>query len=196
MSLVTAGAVVLGLLGYTAFGRGRMTYQLAPSGKTYRVKQAPGQELVAERLDILSTKLHAFLDAAEDAYPGDRRIVNVRARWTGTLSETERSDDIAYSLNKRDVHVCIRSDLDTIETMNTCMYVLLHEIAHVATDSLGHEPEFWRNFRWFLEVAEKLGVYTYEDFDVKQTTFCGHTLGNNVLSCVKRKRCESLLTTA
>ena len=181
MSLVTAGAVVLGLLGYTAFGRGRMTYQLAPSGKTYRVKQAPGQELVAERLDILSTKLHAFLDAA---------------RWTGTLSETERSDDIAYSLNKRDVHVCIRSDLDTIETMNTCMYVLLHEIAHVATDSFGHEPEFWRNFRWFLEVAEKLGVYAYEDFDVKQTTFCGHTLGNNVLSCVKRKRCESLLTTA
>lgn len=188
----TAALVVLSLLGYSAFGVSHLVWQAAPSGKLYRVKSAPGQELVAERLEALTAALHRMLAAAEAAYPGDRRLAGVRARWSGTLAEVERPGDIAYSLNKHDVHVCVRTATG-LETMNTSMYVLLHEIAHVASDEYGHHPEFWATFRWLLEVAERVGEYEYEDFDAKETTFCGHTLGRNVMSCVKRKKCESLL---
>ena len=173
-----------------------MTWQASTTGELYYVKRAPGQDLVANRLHELTHKLHELLDKADDAYPGDPRVANVRARWSGKLAEVSGSGEIAYSMSKRDVHVCVRGPAGYIEPINTSMYVLLHEIAHVATDTYGHTPEFWLNFRWFLEVAEKLGVYTYEDFDTKQTTFCGHTLGNNVMRCLKSnpQRCQSLLS--
>lgn len=171
-----------------------MTWQMSTNGKMYYVKSGPDQHIVADRLDYLTEKLKDLLDKADDMYPYDDRIANVRARWNGRLSETSGHSEIAYSMNKRDVYVCIRSpDTGKIEPVNTSMYVLLHEIAHVATDEYGHPPEFWLNFRWFLEVAEKLGMYTYEDFDKTLTTFCGHTLGNNVLRCVKEKKCTSLI---
>lgn len=171
-----------------------MVWQESSSGKYYYVKRAPGQRDVADRLDSLTNKLQTLLDKADDLYPGDRRIANVRARWSGTLAEVSGAEEIAYSMNKRDIYVCIRDPKDdSIEPPNTSMYVLLHEIAHVATDVYGHPPEFWLNFRWFLEVAESLVLYIYEDFDTKQTTFCGHTLGNNVLRCVKKNTCSSLL---
>jgi hypothetical protein len=171
-----------------------MTWQAASSGKMYYVKSGPDQRRIADHLDVLSEKLRALLDRADDMYPRDPRIANVRARWNGRLSETSGHGDIAYSMNKSDVYVCVRDpETGEIEPLNTSMYVLLHEIAHVATDTYGHPPEFWTNFRWFLEVAEKLGMYEYEDFDKAQVTFCGHALGNNVMRCLKEKRCTSLL---
>lgn len=175
-----------------------MTWQQSSSGRSYYVKRAPGQEIVADRLDELTVALKQLLDGADDLYPGDARISNVRARWNGRLAEVTSEGEIAYSMDKRDIHVCVRGPDGYVEPKNTSMYVLLHEIAHVATDEYGHTPRFWLNFRWFLEVAEKIGVYEYEDFDAKQTTFCGHVLGNNVMRCLKStpRRCKSLLQPA
>lgn len=73
------------------------------------------------------------------------------------------------------------------------MYVLLHEAAHVATKSYGHTPQFWKNFQFLLELAEKINVYTFDDFSSKKTTYCGHKLGKNVIQCVKKQTCPSLL---
>ena len=170
-----------------------MTWCASSSGKLFYVKRGPGQELVANRLELLTRQMHELLDAADAMYPGDARIANVRARWTGTLSETEQEGDIAFTMSKQTVSVCVRAPRGGLESENTTMYVLLHEIAHVATNTYGHTPVYWRNFRWFLEIAEKLNFYTYQDFDAIQTTFCGHSLGNNVLSCVKKKTCKTLL---
>jgi hypothetical protein len=191
-----AAVVLVALLLYM-LRRSPMTWQAASSGTVFWVKRAPGQELVADRLEVLTKTLRDLLDRTDDLYPNDPRIANVRARWNGRLSETETPGEIAFSMNKNDVYVCIRApSTGLLEDVNTSIYVLLHEIAHIATNSYGHTQEFWENFRWLLEVAEKLGVYTYQDFDTVQTTFCGHNLGNNVLRCVKRKQCPSLLPKA
>ena len=188
-----AAVILLGLV-FFMLKWSPMAWQQAKSGKMYWVKRGPGQELVANRLEQLTTDLKRLLDSADDLYPGDPRIANIRARWNGRLNETEHPGEIAFSLNKNDVYVCVRSpSTGLIEDYNTSVYVLLHEIAHVATDTYGHPPEFWTNMRWFLEVAERMKMYTYEDFDTVQTTFCGHTLGNNVMRCLKTKKCKSLL---
>ena len=191
--------MILGLLAFLfvlwyVLTRTPMTWQQSSSGTLYFVARGKFQEHVADRLDDLAAKTKDLLDQADDMYPNDPRLANVRARWSGTLTEVAEKGDIAYSLNKRDIHVCVRDPATgELEAGNTCMYVLLHELAHVATDDYGHTPEFWLNFRWFLELAEKLGFYHYEDFDLKEVTFCGHTLGNNVLRCRKRGDCQSLL---
>lgn len=172
-----------------------MTWTTTASGKTYYVKKGKHQKSSAETLHTLTQRLQRFIEEADNMYPGDPRIENIRSRWDGTLGEVGYGDDIAYSVNKTKIYICIRSPKGTLEGTNSSMYVLLHEVAHIATNIYGHPPSFWKNFRWLLEVAERLGMYTYEDFDQKQITHCGHTLGNNVMKCLKSrpKTCKSLL---
>ena len=165
-------------------------------GKQYTVQvreTSSDSKKAARMLHLLSQRLQRFIDEARDLVPDDERIRNLQSRWSGTLTETWKGDEIAYSLNKRNIHICIRSPTGIIEDVETAMYVLLHEAAHVATNTYGHTPEYWTNFRFLLEWAEKLGVYKYRDFTEIQTTYCGHQLGRNVMQCVKKQQCQSLL---
>ena len=36
------------------------------------------------------------------------------------------------------------------------MYVALHEVSHIATKSIGHNDEFWNNFKFMITEAKKL----------------------------------------
>ena len=118
-----------------------MTWQTSSNGTSYYVRAGPDQSVVADRLDVLARRLRTLLDKADDVYPNEPRIANVRSRWNGRLSETAGKREIAYSMDKQDVFVCVRSpETGALESVNTSMYVLLHEIAHIATDAYGHPP--------------------------------------------------------
>jgi hypothetical protein len=52
-------------------------------------------------------------------------------------------------------------------------FVAIHEMSHMITDSIGHEPEFWNNFGWLLKESEKIGVYKYQDFKEHPVRYCG-----------------------
>lgn len=163
------------------------------NGKKYLVKNKKLKERVADTLAEMELRVRRFLVAAEKLYPDDVRIRNIRRRWNGTLSETpDHARDIAYSVGKDAVFVCVRTpDGADVEDMNTCMFVLLHELAHVATSDWGHPPVFWSNMRWLLEVAETTGHYVYQDFEANKTTYCGRQLGGNPLTCLKHGACRS-----
>lgn len=38
------------------------------------------------------------------------------------------------------------------------MFVLLHEMAHLMTESIGHTPEFWTNFKKILQDGIQVGI--------------------------------------
>ena len=48
--------------------------------------------------------------------------------------------------------------------INTMMFVVLHEMAHLATESIGHTSEFWENFKWILEESINIGIYIKQEF--------------------------------
>lgn len=170
-----------------------MTWVATNDGTKYYVKKSVNKKQAAEILHTLTKTLNRFVEGAADMYPMDERVENMQARWNGTLSEVASGSDIAYSLNKNSIHICLRGVTHDPQSLNTAMYVLLHEMAHIATNEYGHTDEYWENFRWILEVAEQLGVYRYQNFNSMDVTYCGRTLGNNVLNCVKENSCSSLL---
>ena len=43
---------------------------------------------------------------------------------------------------------------------NTLSYVGFHELAHLATDEIGHTDTYWDNFKWFL-VLQEIMDYTF-----------------------------------
>lgn len=172
----------------------QLVWVRAPStGKEYRVKPLPDAPLAADRLARLELLLRQFLERAERLAPGDPRLANIRARWNGTLAETPGGKDIAYSIGKDSVYVCVRDARGTLDDVNTSMFVLVHELAHIGTDSWGHTGEFWKNMQFLLELAEKTGTYTYQDFEETHVTYCGRLLGGSPLKCIKEGTCESAL---
>jgi hypothetical protein len=59
------------------------------------------------------------------------------------------------------------------------MFVTLHEIAHVCTVSIGHTEEFWENFKWILEEAINIGIYSKQEFSKNPVNYCGMTISNS-----------------
>ena len=71
--------------------------------------------------------------------------------------------------------LCLRNN-DKLVDINTLFFVVLHEFAHLATESIGHTEEFWDNFRWILEEAMNIGLYIKQEFKIKNVEYCGMTI--------------------
>lgn len=53
------------------------------------------------------------------------------------------------------------------------MFVVLHEMAHLMTFSVGHTPEFWANFRRILHDAIGVGIYQNVNYTHSPVAYCG-----------------------
>lgn len=162
--------------------------------KGFYVKNREGKEEVAALLARLQKRVHAFLDAAPASDP---RIQRLKSRWSGTIAEidndAQKSGSLAYSLNKDSIFLCVRASDGSLADENTATFVLIHELAHIASPSYGHTEEFWHTMKYLLQLAEKLGFYTYVDHGQTPTMLCGHQLGSSPLTCVRAKTCASAL---
>ena len=59
------------------------------------------------------------------------------------------------------------------------MFVIIHELAHVASESIGHTDEFWKNFKFLLIEAEKIGIYKPIDYKTNPKNYCGMEITDN-----------------
>ena len=78
--------------------------------------------------------------------------------------------ECSLALNKK------KEDNNNLIDENTLMFVALHEMAHVASKSIGHNTEFWDNFQFLIEEAESFQLYTPIDYSKKNAEYCGMTI--------------------
>lgn len=171
----------------------KMMWVKASNGKEYWVKNMPGSAQVAERLAYMEIKLRAFIKSAMKIYTCEPGLKRIKDRWNGTLSEIDvvTSNDVAYTVGKRTVAVCVRDKNGDLGDVETCMFVLIHELAHIATEEYGHTPAFWAHMRFLLEAAEETKFYTYQAFEKAPQPYCGHAISTSPLTCLKKKTCTS-----
>ncbi len=67
--------------------------------------------------------------------------------------------DKSYTINKRNVYLCLRDENGEYYNLNILCYVLFHEIGHSISKSIGHTEEFDEIFKKLLKKAEELGYY-------------------------------------
>jgi predicted metal-dependent hydrolase len=99
-----------------------------------------------------------------------------------TAYSENKGEKIAFCLDKKkhtplDEHGISRES--KMIDPNTLMFVAIHEMAHVATESIGHGDEFWENFKFLLEVAAEVGVYSPEDYKKQPQEYCGMRITDN-----------------
>ena len=92
----------------------------------------------------------------------------------------KNSNHVAYIVNKTKLHVCLRNKNDKfINQYNRIYFVVMHELAHKITKSIGHTDEFWDNFKLIIKTAIKHKLYTYRDYYNNPVEYCGININSS-----------------
>ena len=59
------------------------------------------------------------------------------------------------------------------------MFVALHELSHLATKSIGHKDDFWKNFKFLIKEASENNLYRLENYKIKSKNYCGVKIKSN-----------------
>jgi len=150
------------------------------TNQEYRVQNMPDKQEASELMANVREKLDTLMnryknDPATAAEP--RVSVMIERFKPENICENDiRSSSTAYSENKGDrIVVCLRDKAPPHRLVdeNTVMFVVLHELAHLMTTSIGHTPEFWANFRRILQDAIGAGLYHPVNYARTPVNYCG-----------------------
>lgn len=150
-------------------------------GRTYKVRDMTDKQAAADLLAKTRLGLTKLCDALEKKYPDKPQIKlmlkNYRSDPARFIEATPDAQHTSYSVNKGEsIHLCLRQRRGADESLvqeNIMMFVGIHELAHIVTESIGHGPDFWNNMGFLLKEAEALNIYQYTDFKSHPVAYCG-----------------------
>lgn len=153
-------------------------------GNKYCVRERAKLVMAADLLAECTTNMKKLVKHMEQTYPDQE---NVRRLVKGfdpkQVSETlPTSEFTAYSENKGEkLAFCLNTKKEggKLIDSNTLMFIALHELSHIMTESIGHKDEFWRNFKFLLQNAAEIKIYTPVDYKNKPKQYCGIEINDN-----------------
>jgi hypothetical protein len=155
-------------------------------GNKYCVRERAKLQLAADLLANTTQKLRKLVAYLGKTFPGrancKRLVDNFDPQTVKEILPT--SEYTAYSENKGEkLAFCTTTTKkgDKLIDPNTLMYVAIHELAHIATKSIGHTQEFWQNFKFLLQNAVKIKIYNPVNYKKKNKNYCGMKITDNPL---------------
>ena len=99
------------------------------------------------------------------------------------LSINNYNSETAYTVNKKAIRICLENRVfpHKIYNMNTIMFVVLHELTHVANDTWHHDKYFWKLFKYILMEAVSCNVYKPVNYAVNPEKYCNTVITYNPL---------------
>jgi|TARA_B110000967_G_scaffold3820_1_gene3887 hypothetical protein len=154
-------------------------------GKKYCVRERNQVQKASDLLARTTEKLGYLVENVGQRYPDRENVKKLVKNFNPTtIKETlPTSEFTAYSENKGEkLAFCLnkkKHNNDNLIDSNTLMFVATHEIAHIMTTSVGHTEEFWNNFKFLLENAVELKLYTPVDYKKEPEGYCGMDITDN-----------------
>jgi predicted metal-dependent hydrolase len=152
--------------------------------KEYLVQDKEDAKDAADLIAVIRQRLVILVEHLIRSYPpDDSRIKMLKDNFNpDSMKEgIDNSGYTSYSINKGEqIVLCLRTN-NKLMDINTMMFVVLHELSHIATESIGHTPEFWDNFKWILEESINIGIYQKKDYNKEAVEYCGMTITSSPL---------------
>lgn len=161
------------------------------NGNKYCVRDRNKLELAADRLAHVNNNLNKLVNHLSKKYPTKESVQRlVNGYNPKKIYETlPTSEFTAYSENKGEkLAFCLDTEKNSkgrLIDMNTLMYVALHEVSHIATKSIGHNDEFWNNFKFMITEAKEINIYNPVDYKKEPARYCGMNISDNPYYDVK-----------
>lgn len=114
----------------------------------------------------------------------DPEMYRLEKRYSpNSLSETSNEIEYtSYTVNKGEkVSICLKCrdcSKETFEPENLLMFVVIHELAHIANNEEGHGEKFQRIFKLLLKKSIECDVWEYKDYSANPMKYCGLTVNS------------------
>lgn len=180
--------VFSGLIKCEAFYDNMTIVESSINGKKYKVRKLDDKEEAANILAETHEKLHTVCNMLEENNPTDERVKILKERFKNTILQEYdgNGNQTSFSINKGEkIVLCLRSKdgRNTLVNKNLLLFVALHELSHIMTKSIGHNPDFWENFKFVLKECQKNGLYKCIDFSSNPQSYCGITVTSSPFPC-------------
>jgi hypothetical protein len=109
-------------------------------------------------------------------YSSDRIYEISPLNSAGVTSYAEDKKTLILCLRKKEPNTRGEYELHDVDLL---VFVLLHELSHMACACWQHPTQFWELFKFMLMNASEAGIYTPVDFNKYPTTYCGLRLSYN-----------------
>ncbi len=154
------------------------------NGKTYCVRDTPNLKKSANLLASASNRMNKLVKYVYSKYPNQEEIQLLYKNYNpDKIVETlPTSEYTAYSENKgQKLALCLRKNKEQYKLIdiNTLTFVAIHELSHLMTKSIGHEEDFWNNFKFLLKCAVEIGIYNPVDYSNEPQSYCGMEIDDN-----------------
>jgi hypothetical protein len=154
-------------------------------GRKYCVRERRNIQKASNLLANTTEKMQYLVDNMGTRFPNRENVKRLVENFNpSTIKETlPTSEYTAYSENKGEkLAFCLnkkKGNNDNLIDANTLIFVAIHELGHIMSATLGHNDEFWNNFKFLLENAVELKIYTPVDYKKEPEGYCGMNITDN-----------------
>lgn len=186
--------ICLIIFAYFYYNYKDMTYVKSDiDGKYYLVrsvsdKQQAANVLARLRNNVLTLADYLYKNRNQKEYSEYVQYIDrlySKANSITIIESTQDSIYTSYSVNKGEQIVfCLRSrkNVNMLHDINLMMYVVLHEISHVACPIYdNHGPLFKKIFAFITHAAIKIGLYTKINFGSQPEEYCGLMITDSII---------------
>lgn len=154
-------------------------------GNKYCVRERSQLQSAADLLAKITEKCKKLVNYMKDKHPNNenvkrlvegynpKKIMETLPTSQYTAYSENKGEKLAFCLNKK------KGENDNLIDEHTLMFVAIHELSHIATESIGHKPDFWQNFKFLLENAKESGIHNPEDYKKSPKDYCGMKIHDN-----------------
>jgi predicted metal-dependent hydrolase len=154
-------------------------------GNKYCVRERSKVQKAADLLAKVTEKCKELVVYLQEKYPEQDNVKRLVTNFNPkkVMETLPTSEFTAYSENKGEkIAFCLNREKHNNEELideRTLTFVAIHELAHVASKSIGHKSEFWENFKFLLENAKEAGIHEPVDYSKKPQEYCGMQIHDN-----------------
>ena len=154
-------------------------------GNKYCVRDRAKLGDAADLMATVSAKCTSMVAYMKEKYPDDPRCIMLSKNYNPSrFVETLPTSTLkAYSENKGEkVAFCLNKKNDNnneLIDISTLTFVALHELSHLMTESIGHNQDFWNNFKFLLVNAKEAGIYEPIDYKKNPREYCSMKITDN-----------------
>jgi hypothetical protein len=158
--------------------------QTGSDNKTYYVQDYQNNKEAADVLSKLANDSMKLINYLSHKYPDKDNVSRLKEKFNpNNMREAiHEKDSTSYTINKGEMmHLCLRNkdENKTLHEHNLLMFVIIHELAHIASKSIGHNKEFYDNFKFLLNEAASMHIYHPVNFGNNPEEYCGINVTNN-----------------
>ena len=188
--------LIILILYFYVFNDNRILIE-AFNNKKYLLVPTTDKSLLKEKANTLAKLNEVAITLADKMYKNkipNKKTAELLYNRLKTLkfAEVKLGDtSTAYTLNKsQEIGFCL-VDKKTKKLINfdDLKFVLLHELAHVMSESLGHGEEFQINFEFIVKLAIKLKLWKDLKYEENNKNICGTTVTTS--PCSNHNGCTS-----